>query len=47
MKRNEYINESEVETNAERYSGQIFYLMPVHHKQTIQQLPGCESNSSV
>jgi hypothetical protein len=38
MNRNMYINESEAETIAERFSGQMFYLMPAHHKQTMQQL---------
>jgi hypothetical protein len=47
MKRNKYINESEVETSAERFSGQIFYLRSVHHKQTHQQLPGCEIKSYI
>jgi hypothetical protein len=42
MKINMYIIESEAETKAERFSAQIFYLRPVHHKQTLQQLPGCE-----
>jgi hypothetical protein len=42
MKRNTYINESEVETGVKSFSGQIFDPAPVHHKETLPPTSGIQ-----